>query len=795
MKKRGPRELYARGELDGALAACGPADNRPEAAAWRGVVLRAMGRGPEAAVSLQAAARTGKAPAWAHAVLGEIYRELGARLRGYGEIQRALKLDPDAARSADFPGLGPEREQAWAFGLRGGAARGRGDLAAAERDLRAAVELDAGCGWAWGWLGELLLKAGRLEEAVEALDRAVGLFVEWPDALAWRGEALRLLGRPQEAVADLDAALSLGFGRQEIFLSRAAARATLGDASGQLADLTRAVRLSPKAFEEAARRGGDHHGTRWVRGVLYSMRRAERHHARAEEAAGRGRSAEALKAWGECLKADPENVAALLARSETLSGSGRLREALRDAEKAVALEPSAETYSRRADVEQRLGYMEAALRDTSLAAALAPSASLLQWRARTFLGMRHYDLALKDLAAALELEPDNGDLYDLMAHVNLLLGRVARAQRDVEAALRLAPGHGNLHLRLGQLLALQGRFSQARRSVGPIRTRLQSWYHFTVGYVCCIEKRYAAAGREFDAARRLARPEEGHLGRQALFYAAVTKALGAPNVPFQSISGRDSPFRDGEERMGKTNGRKVSGAAREKGKVYLCGLGVYPPQTATVEVLRGISECDVIFNNLPGMGISEFLGLFCANRRPVAFRYEQDAKLCADLVLSEVRPGRTVGFVTFGHPMLFGPLSHEIIKRCRKEGIPCKAFGAVSSMDAVLAASGQVLGYSYGGYQLFETTGTRVLDDIAAANPRLPMVVYFADGMGHEWLGAFVRTMQARYPREHACLFYGPKHELWETSQDKITLKQLAEMNHHRLAQGILFVPPLGEIQ
>src|ERR1700676_4347808 len=93
----------------------------------------------------------------------------------------------------------------------------------------------------------------------------------------------------------------------------------------------------------------------------------------------------------------------------------------------------------------------------------------------------------------------------------------------------------------------------------------------------------------------------------------------------------------GNTAMGKRKhkGSQENGGPKDKGKVYLCGLGVYPPQTATVEVLRGISECDVAFNNLPGLGISEFLGLFCSNRRPVAFRYEQDAKLCADLVLSE----------------------------------------------------------------------------------------------------------------------------------------------------------------
>jgi precorrin-2 methylase len=237
--------------------------------------------------------------------------------------------------------------------------------------------------------------------------------------------------------------------------------------------------------------------------------------------------------------------------------------------------------------------------------------------------------------------------------------------------------------------------------------------------------------------------------------------------------------------------RRAKAAAAKKGQVYLCGLGVFPPQTATVEVLQAISECDVIFNNLPGIGLSEFLGLFCARRRPVAFRYEQDAVLCADLVMSEVAAGKTVGFVTFGHPLLFGPLSHNIIRVCREKGIALKAFGAVSSMDVALASGGMVFGYSYPGFQVFEMTSASGLAHIEKASNKLPIVVYFADGMGEDGLKSLLKALSARFPSSHRCILFGPTLKLEGADKDGMTLKELGSIVHHKLSQGVLFVPPV----
>ncbi len=747
----------------------------PQALAGRAAELRKQGRQEEAVAALQAALKTGKAPAWARAVLGEVLREMGSRLRGYGEIQKAMAADPAAAFTEPFlKSPAPSREDAWALACRAGALRTSGDLAGALDLLRRALELDPDNGWIWGWHGELLCRQNELAGAVVSLNRAVALFPEWPEAWTWRGEALRLSGDAAGAARDLDHAVALGYRGYEVFLSRASARLALGRREEHDRDMRSAIRAAPEIFSAKARELGQSEAARWIDQALSNGKKAREvlSRAKAELEKGRWESAAALAA--EAARVDPEDSEAWLVQSTAREKLELPEDALRDAERAVRVEPGPATYARRAELAQKLGYMEAALKDLSVALALAPGVQNLRWRAQTFLGMRHYDLALQDLGAALELEPDDAALHDLRAHVNLILGRVPAAEADVERALSLVPDSSQLMLRKSQILALQGRFEPARRALAPLRRAAPAWAAYGAGYIRCLEKNFAAAVPEFDRAVALSEGDDP-CSRQAALYGTLAKAF--------------AHVQKEEEKMKKPKPK----AGLEKGRVYLCGLGVYPPQTATVEVLRGITECDVIFNNLPGLGMSEFLGLFCANRRPVAFRYEQDAQLCADLVLSEVRAGRTVGFVTFGHPLLFGPLSHEIIKRCRKDGIPWKAFGAVSSMDALLAASGQVLGYSYRGYQLFETTGESVCKEVEKANPNLPIIVYFADGLGEEGFAGLMASLSRRFSPKHQVQIYGPKHELWDTQRETFTLKALAAQAHHRFAQSVLFVPPLGE--
>jgi tetratricopeptide (TPR) repeat protein len=80
-----------------------------------------------------------------------------------------------------------------------------GDLAGAETELRAAVELEPAFAKGWSVLALVLLEQRRAEEALAATDRALAVAADDGEALRLRYDALAALDRRDEAEATLDA--------------------------------------------------------------------------------------------------------------------------------------------------------------------------------------------------------------------------------------------------------------------------------------------------------------------------------------------------------------------------------------------------------------------------------------------------------------------------------------------------------------------------------------------------------------------------------------------------------------
>jgi hypothetical protein len=211
----------------------------------------------------------------------------------------------------------------------------------------------------------------------------------------------------------------------------------------------------------------------------------------------------------------------------------------------------------------------------------------------------------------------------------------------------------------------------------------------------------------------------------------------------------------------------------------------------TIQALNALRSCDVIFNNLPGASIYEFLSVFCSEIRPIEFRYEEDVQRCADLICSALKPGKTVGFVTFGNPVMFGPLAHELFQRSKKAGVECTAFSAISSLDAMLAASGTVLGFSFGGYQVLETNNEAVLEQIGKLNPRLPLLAYFAGQLNQERVAKFFAYVNKTYPPSHESFLFEPKSDQWQKAPQKTPLRKISQLAFQRLVNCMLFIPPV----
>ena len=249
------------GDLDGALEDTVRAEETapdPYAFAWRGEILRKLGRPREAIACLDRAIALQPTNAWLYALRGETRRELG-RAGALADLQKAFSLDPHASCDFDFLGAEPaavRRDPAlsWVYAWRGGIRRKNGRLREAGADLDRAVRLDPGCFWSLAWRGELRVNRGRRASGVADLRRALKLNPKYASAWLWLGQGL-LANSPRHARQAYRKARSLDPQNPWSVIGEAACFERLGDARQANRLLSHARQLAPSLFEGASENG------------------------------------------------------------------------------------------------------------------------------------------------------------------------------------------------------------------------------------------------------------------------------------------------------------------------------------------------------------------------------------------------------------------------------------------------------------------------------------------------------------------------------------------------------------
>ena len=205
-------------DLRGALAdvrAASAIDPRDaKARAWRGEILRRLGRFEAALDSLNRALELDPGCAWARVLRGETLRDLGRGREGLADVVAGVRQERGWSPAHDFLGREPalvrsDRTLAWMYGCRGAALRKKKSWSAALADLDRAVRLDGRCFWARAWRGELRLARGEFHAALPDLRKALTQCPEYADAHVWLGRALCGSGRCRAAVASYARALAL----------------------------------------------------------------------------------------------------------------------------------------------------------------------------------------------------------------------------------------------------------------------------------------------------------------------------------------------------------------------------------------------------------------------------------------------------------------------------------------------------------------------------------------------------------------------------------------------------------
>lgn len=611
-----------------------------------------------------------------------------------------------------------------------------GPYAEALEALEAELAARPGAGGARALKGKALLNLGRHEEARRELERSLAEEPEAGGARAWLASAELHGGRfaSAESQASLALARDAGDGWARFYLAAALL------ASGRAAEGERELGLVSAPAE-----------ARLAAGALVSLLRSQA-----------GSFEEALRAFEPVARARPKAGWCLALRARLHKALGDKAACLRDLDAAVACDPAAWILLDRSRVFEELGDLQRALDDVNAAMAVdGPSADLLRRRAHLQVCRRHYHLAIPDLTAAIRLNPAASEPYLERAMVQCIRENLAEAVADAALAEKASGGAPAVSLERLRMQIYAGKTAGVSRELAALSKAAPGFADQAVFLSGCLKlktRAYADAAVEFGRA--------GAGDRRASFFRTIAAGLSsAPARP------------------------KARPAAA---RLLILGLGIKPPYTVGLETLRAISSCDFVFNNLSEPEIAGMLRLLSTECRPTMFDVRGADARWTRTIFKEVRPGRTVGFVTRGHPLVCGGLACSLIEECVRRGVEYEILGSVSSMDTLAIETMPVRDTAYPGTQVLDYSS--VFNEEFRLDTRLPAVIYFnstAPELSKKDHLRFCAALEKSYSASQPCWFYGRS---FHVKPDLIRLSDLRGRHGKIDSSFTLLLPPKGAL-
>src|SRR5213595_1916782 len=127
------------------------------------------------------------------------------------------------------------------------------------------------------------------------------------------------------------------------------------------------------------------------------------------------------------------------------------------------------------------------------------------------------------------------------------------------------------------------------------------------------------------------------------------------------------------------------------GSLTVVGIGINFSQHITAEARDALAAAGKVFDLL-GDAVSRTWLVSIRPDTESLYKYygpDEDRttsyNLMVDRVLSEVRAGSDVVFVSYGHPGVFGFPMHESVRQARADGFPARMLPGISSLDCLFA--------------------------------------------------------------------------------------------------------------
>jgi tetratricopeptide (TPR) repeat protein len=591
--------------------------------------------------------------------------------------------------------------------------------------------------------GKVLSNLGRMEEARAALSKAVALDASDARARSWLGQVYLLSGEFKAAVKELDGSIKLDPGLHWAYFYRAACRVGLGDVKGAKEDLGRIAGAKDAAAVAAQALGALLEGQE-------------------------GRWDEALAAWGRVIKAVPKEgwPYALRARAQKLRGD--LTMCLKDLKAALEAKPAGWIHMERSRVYEEMGDMARSVEEVDAALVLdGPQEDYFLRRAHLQICRRHYHLAVPDYTEALRLRPENVSSLIGRAMVECIRNNMEACVKDADRATAMAPDDPGVALERLRLRTYAGRVEGVDKELDELERAhpdLARNVSFLKGCYRMKTRSYEKAALEFEKGLSPARDTD--FDRKIVFHQSIAKAFAQDTRPpgFKPV-------------------------APKTARLYICGLGIYPPYTASVETLRAVLSCDMVFNNLSEPEIAALLWLLAPECEPTMFDIRGADTRWTNAIFKHVTAGRTVGFVTRGHPLVCGGLAHSLIQECERRGdVEHRVFGSVSSVNTLAVRALPRGADAFWGLQVLDYSS--VFSPNFQLDTRVPVVLYFnstAMILTKEEHDRFCSIMESAYSKDQPVYFYG---RTFNMTPELIKLSELRAYHQKIDPSYTLLIPP-----
>lgn len=198
------------------------------------------------------------------------------------------------------------------------------------------------------------------------------------------------------------------------------------------------------------------------------------------------------------------------------------------------------------------------------------------------------------------------------------------------------------------------------------------------------------------------------------------------------------------------------------GSLIVVGTGIHLVGDLTLAAKAWIEQAEKVLFAVADPATAKWLGTLNATAealpvdQTVSRRREMHQQM-VERILAEVRQGRRVCAVFYGHPGVFADPAHEAIRRARQEGFRATMLPGVSAEDCLFADLGLDPGRS--GCQSFEATDFLIRR--RQFDPHSPLILWQIGVIGH--LGFYEKTKSGRgltVLTEVLAGAYGPDHEV-----------------------------------